>query len=49
MKQTLLILSAVFFTYLLNAQPGKQQTAIYTSDVIHHPIVGQKWSLRNMH
>ena len=49
MKRTLFLLITILFTSALNAQPSKKKAAIYSSDVIHHPLVGQKGMVASQH
>lgn len=49
MKKILIILLAFFFIQSLKAQQKKKPTAIYDSDVLHHPIVGTKGMVASQH
>ncbi len=49
MKRILFILSTTFLFFTIHAQQPKNQSAIYSSDVIHHPIVGEKGMVASQH
>ena len=49
MNRTLLIAFFCLFVVKFQAQPAKQPTALYESDVLHHPIVAQNGMVASQH
>ena len=49
MRKISIILSLFIFTHQLFAQKGKKPTAIYSSEVRHHPIVGKTGMVATQH
>ena len=49
MKRLLFTFSTILISIVLIAQPATKQAAIYSSEVIHHPIVAEKGMVASQH